>query len=116
MADVLEQLSAVLQQRKTADPERSYVARLHSKGLNGILEKVGEEATEVILAAKDVELGGDRDAVIGEVADLWFHNMVMLSHLEIDIEEVLDCLGNRFGISGLDEKASRGESRNQEDR
>lgn len=111
MADVLEQLAAVLRQRKAADPEKSYVASLHRKGLNGILEKVGEEATEVILAAKDTEGGGDRAAVVGEVADLWFHSLVMLSHLEIEIDEVLDCLGDRFGISGLDEKASRGESR-----
>ncbi|MCB1859072.1 MAG: phosphoribosyl-ATP diphosphatase, partial [Gammaproteobacteria bacterium] len=74
---------------------------------NKILEKVGEEATEVILAAKDAAAGGDRDAVIGEVADLWFHSMVMLSHLEMDVEDVMQCLSDRFGVSGLDEKAAR---------
>lgn len=107
MSDVLEQLATTLAARKQADPERSYVASLHHKGLNKILEKVGEEATELILAAKDAETGGDRNAVIGEVADLWFHTMVMLSHLELDTQDVLRCLNDRFGISGLDEKASR---------
>lgn len=107
MNDVLQQLAATLAARRRADPEQSYVASLHSKGLNKILEKVGEEATEVILAAKDAAAGGDRNAVIGEVADLWFHSMVMLSHLEMDVDDVLRCLGDRFGISGLDEKAAR---------
>ena len=107
MTDVLEQLSAVLDQRREADPGKSYVAQLHHQGLNKILEKVGEEATEVILAAKDTQDGGDRNALTGEVADLLFHCMVMLSHLDMDISEVLECLGERFGVSGLDEKASR---------
>ena len=107
MNDVLEQLAATLAARKQADPEQSYVASLHHKGLNKILEKVGEEATEVILAAKDAEAGQDRSALIGEVADLWFHSMVMLSHLDVDINEVMHCLDARFGVSGLDEKASR---------
>ena len=107
MSHVLEQLAATLEQRKSADPDTSYVASLHKKGLNKILEKIGEEATEVVLAAKDVSAGDDRDALVGEVADLWFHSMVMLSHLDIEVNEVLDCLGNRFGISGLDEKAAR---------
>ncbi len=83
------------------------MASLHHKGLNKILEKVGEEATEVILAAKDAAAGGDRNAVISEVADLWFHSMVMLSHLELDVDDVMRCLGDRFGVSGLDEKAAR---------
>lgn len=109
MNDVLAQLSATLEQRKLADPAESYVAKLHSKGLNRILEKVGEEATEVVLAAKDVHSGADRQALIGEVADLWFHSMVMLSHLDINIGEVTDCLAERFGISGLEEKAARTE-------
>lgn len=108
--DVLEQLATTLAARKQADPELSYVASLYSKGLNKILEKVGEEATEVILAAKDAERGGDRNAVIAEVADLWFHTMVMLSHLELDAKEVLLCLNDRFGVSGLDEKAARNAS------
>jgi len=107
MSDVLDQLAATLAQRRQADPGQSYVASLHHKGLNKILEKVGEEATEVIIAAKDVESGGDRSALIGEVADLWFHTMVMLSHLEMDINEVMQCLDSRFGVSGLEEKAAR---------
>ena len=108
MSDVLEQLQATLTARRGADPEQSYVASLHDKGLNKILEKIGEEATEVILAAKDNKPGGDSNAVIGEVADLWFHTMVMLSHLDLGADDVLKCLGERFGISGLDEKAARG--------
>ena len=107
MSDVLEQLAVTLAARKQANPEQSYVASLHHKGLNKILEKVGEEATEVMLAAKDAEHGGDRKAVISEVADLWFHTMVMLSHLEVDPKEVLLCLGDRFGVSGLDDKSTR---------
>lgn len=107
MSDVLQQLESTLAARRDADPEQSYVASLHRKGLNKILEKVGEEATEVIIAAKDAASGGDRAAVIGEVADLWFHSMVMLSHLDLQIDDVMRCLRDRFGISGLDEKAAR---------
>ena len=107
MSDVLEQLATTLAARRQADPDQSYVASLHHKGLNKILEKVGEEANEVILAAKDAEAGADPKAVIGEVADLWFHTMVMLSHLELETQEVLQCLEDRFGISGIDEKAAR---------
>ena len=107
MSDILQQLSATLEQRRSADPGESYVADLHHRGLNRILEKVGEEATEVILAAKDVDRGGDREALIGEVADLWFHSMVMLSHLDANVEEVLGCLEQRFGLSGHAEKAAR---------
>ena len=107
MSDVLEQLAATLAERRTSDPDQSYVAGLHRKGLNKILEKVGEEATEVILAARDVREGADRSAVIGEVADLWFHSMVMLSHLDIEVSAVTQCLEDRFGVSGLEEKASR---------
>jgi phosphoribosyl-ATP pyrophosphohydrolase len=107
MSDVLQQLAATLAARRQANPEQSYVASLHHKGLNKILEKVGEEATEVILAAKDAAAGGDRNAVIGEVADLWFHSMVMLSHLDVGINEVTDCLRARLGRSGLEEKTGR---------
>jgi len=111
MSDLLTQLAATLEKRKEAAPDESYVASLHDKGLNKILEKVGEEATEVVLAAKDAgrdnSSEADRAALVGEVADLWFHNMVMLSYLNIDVNEVLDCLGGRFGVSGLEEKASR---------
>ena len=112
MNDVLKQLATILEQRKQADPEGSYVASLHQKGLNKILEKVGEEATEVIIAAKDTATGADKDSLVGEVADLWFHCMVMLSHLDVDLDEVSDCLSRRFGVSGLEEKASRGNRAN----
>ncbi|SEA15145.1 phosphoribosyl-ATP diphosphatase [Microbulbifer marinus] len=108
MSDLLQQLDAVLESRKNAgDADSSYVASLHKKGLNKILEKVGEEATEVILAAKDAENGGDRQAMIAETADLWFHSLVMLSHLGADSQDVLRELGRRFGLSGLEEKAAR---------
>ena len=107
MSDVLEQLATTLAQRKAADPEQSYVASLYQQGLNKILEKVGEETVEVILAAKDCNGRAGREALVGEVADLWFHSMVMLSHLDIEISEVTDCLADRFGIPGLVEKASR---------
>lgn len=108
MSDLLKQLDAVLESRRRGgDADNSYVAALHQKGLNKILEKVGEEATEVILAAKDAERGGDRQAVINETADLWFHSLVMLSHLGADSQDVLRELGRRFGLSGLEEKASR---------
>ena len=110
MSEVLEQLSAILEQRRQADPQDSYVASLHAKGLNKILEKVGEEATEVILAARDQEQGGSHQALVGEVADLWFHCLVMLSHLDGDASEVIDCLQQRFGISGHEEKVSRGDN------
>ena len=107
MSDVLQQLAATIADRRRADPEQSYVASLHHKGLNKILEKVGEEATEVILAAKDCSGETGNEELVGEVADLWFHSMVMLSHLEIDVSEITECLAGRFGISGLEEKASR---------
>lgn len=109
MSDILRELDATLAARRTADPEQSYVASLHHRGLNKILEKVGEEATEVILAAKDAEGGAGQEALVGEVADLWFHCLVMLSHLDSDSEAVLDCLRERFGLSGLAEKAARGD-------
>jgi len=107
MSDVLEQLAAKIEQRKGADPASSYVASLHHQGLNKILEKVGEEATEVIIAAKDARGDEGRAELIGEVADLWFHSMVMLSHLDVGISEVTDCLRARLGKSGLEEKAGR---------
>lgn len=107
MSTVLQELTRILAQRRDADPGQSYVASLHRQGLNKILEKVGEEATEVVIAAKDAADSGDRSELVGEVADLWFHCMVMLSHLDGDTSEVLDCLQQRFGLSGLDEKAAR---------
>lgn len=109
MSDVLKALAETLEARKSASPDSSYVASLHAKGLNKILEKVGEEATEVILAAKDCTDPESQKALIGEVADLWFHAMVMLSHLGLSHEQVLDTLAARFDISGLAEKASRSE-------
>ncbi|MEH6641526.1 phosphoribosyl-ATP diphosphatase [Vreelandella glaciei] len=108
-ASVLDTLNEVLKQRRHAAAEDSYVASLHHKGLNKILEKIGEEATETVLAAKDAEHGGEteRQALISETADLWFHSMVMLSHLGMDHQAVLDELARRVGISGHEEKASR---------
>lgn len=109
MSDILDQLNIVLESRRRAAPQDSYVASLHHKGLNKILEKVGEEATETLLAAKDAEHGDEstRQALIAETADLWFHSLVMLSHLGLDHQGVLDELARRFGISGHDEKAAR---------
>ena len=83
MTDIISQLQTILDERKEASADSSYVAKLHSKGLNKILEKVGEEATETILAAKDAEISKDSKEVVYETADLWFHSMVMLSHLNI---------------------------------
>jgi phosphoribosyl-ATP pyrophosphohydrolase len=111
MSDVLDQLAETLEQRKQASPESSYVASLHHKGLNKILEKVGEEATETILAAKDLDADRESAALkkdlVCETADLWFHSLVMLSHLGLSHDEVLEELRKRFTLSGLAEKASR---------
>lgn len=103
MSDVLRRLADVLEQRKQADPESSYVARLYSKGLDAILKKIGEEATETVMAAKD----GDKEKIICETADLWFHCMVLLAQQGLTPEDVLKELDKRFGLSGIDEKASR---------
>lgn len=107
MSDVLNELGAILEQRRQADADSSYVASLHAKGLNKILEKVGEEATETIIAAKDAQHSNDNRDVIYETADLWFHSLVMLSHLGESPQVVVDELARRFGMSGLEEKASR---------
>ncbi|MDY6798157.1 MAG: phosphoribosyl-ATP diphosphatase [Pseudomonadota bacterium] len=107
MSDILLQLAQVLEARKEADPETSYVASLHEKGLNKILEKVGEECTETLIAAKDAETSGETRALVSETADLWFHSMVMLSRLGLSPQDVLDELASRFDLSGLEEKASR---------
>ncbi len=104
MSDTLERLAAVLEQRKGADPASSYVARLYSKGLDAILKKIGEEATETVLAAKD----GDRDKIVYETADLWFHSLVLLAQQGLGPAQVLAELERRFGLSGLEEKARRG--------
>ena len=103
MNDTLGQLAQVLEQRKTAPAETSYVASLYHKGLDAILKKIGEEATETVMAAKD----GEQDKIVYEVADLWFHSMVLLAHRGLGPEDVLQELERRFGLSGLEEKASR---------
>lgn len=108
MSDVLKELAEVLAARKSASPDSSYVASLHHKGLNKILEKVGEECTETLLAAKDAERSGNTDDVIYETADLWFHTLVMLSELNVHPDQVLAELARRFNLSGLAEKAARG--------
>lgn len=108
MSEVLSKLNEILAERKNdADADSSYVASLHKKGLNKILEKVGEESVEAIIAAKDAERSGDNSDVIYETADLWFHSLVMLSHLGEDADAVLNELARRFDLSGLVEKASR---------
>lgn len=104
MSDTLERLAAVLEQRKEADPDGSYVARLYHKGLDAILKKIGEEATETVMAAKD----GDRDRIVSETADLWFHCLVLLAQQGLQPGDVLQELERRFGLSGLEEKARRG--------
>lgn len=103
MSDVLERLAELLEQRKSADPQSSYVAKLYAKGMDSILKKVGEEATETILAAKD----GNQVQIIYETADLWFHCLVMLAQAGLKPQDVLDELARREGLSGLEEKANR---------
>ena len=106
MSDVLQRLAVVLEQRKHADAESSYVAKLYSKGLDAILKKIGEEATETVMAAKD----GEKGKIICEIADLWFHCMVLLAQQGLKPDDVLRELDRRFGLSGVDEKASRTKS------
>jgi phosphoribosyl-ATP pyrophosphohydrolase len=100
---ILNQLAEVLEQRKQQAADQSYVASLYHKGLDAILKKIGEEATETVMAAKD----GDNSKIIYEVADLWFHSMVLLAHQGLGPEDVLKELERRFGLSGLEEKAAR---------
>lgn len=107
MSDVLTKLAAVLEARKNADPESSYVASLYHKGTDTILKKLGEEAIETVIAGK----GGDRDEIIYETADLWFHSLVLLAHNNIEPQLILDELDRRFGLSGHEEKANRSESK-----
>ncbi len=101
--DILQQLAIILEARKGSDPDQSYVARLYAGGLNAILKKVGEEATETLLAAKD----DDPEQLIYETADLWFHVLVLLAHKGVNPDAVLQELRRRFGLSGLEEKSSR---------
>ncbi len=108
MSELLAELTQILESRRDADPKSSYVASLYAKGLNAIHEKVGEEATETVLAAKDAAAtAGRSNALIHEVADLWFHCLVLLVHLEQDPAWVLEELAERLGTSGLVEKANR---------
>ena len=107
---ILEQLTQVLESRKQAGSDDSYVASLYAAGLDKILEKVGEEATEVVIAGKN--LGERQDAhataaLTGEVADLWFHSLVLLSHFDLSAQDVLEVLASRFGVGGHVEKANR---------
>ncbi len=104
MSDPLQRLAEVLEARKNADPDSSYVAKLYSQGLDAILKKIGEEATETVMAAKD----GEREKIINEIADLWFHCLVLLAHQGLKPRDVLDELDRRSGLSGLEEKARRG--------
>ena len=108
--DSLARLAAVIESRKPAnggDPEKSYVARLLHKGPDAFLKKVGEEATEVVMAAKDIDHGGDPHKLVGEVADLWFHTMIAPAHYGLTPDDVVAELVRREGLSGLEEKALR---------
>ena len=105
--DILLRLMTVLASRKDADPESSYVAGLYHKGLDSILKKIGEESAETIIAAKS----GDKQQVVYETADLWFHCLVMLAQQNIDARLVLEELERRFGVSGIDEKTAREHSK-----
>jgi phosphoribosyl-ATP pyrophosphohydrolase len=103
MSDILEQLEQVLEQRKAESPDKSYVASLYKKGLNTILKKIGEEATETVIAAKE----GNKEQIIYEMADLWFHCLVLLADQNLTSDQVLAELQRRFNLSGLEEKAQR---------
>lgn len=108
--DILDRLAGVIESRKVAnggDPEKSYVARLLHKGPDAFLKKIGEEATEAVMAAKDVDHGGDASKLVGEVADLWFHSMIALAHYGLTPADVVNELARREGLSGLEEKALR---------
>ena len=108
--DALARLAAVIESRKPAnggDPEKSYVARLLHKGPDAFLKKIGEEATETVMAAKDMDHGGEAHKLVGEVADLWFHSMIALAHYGLTPADVVNELARREGLSGLEEKALR---------
>ena len=107
---IIDKLSEVLEQRKSESAASSYVASLYAAGTNKILQKIGEEATEVIIAGKDAAADpSKRQEVVKEVADLWFHTMVLLADQGLSAKDVLNELAQRFGVSGHDEKASRQE-------
>lgn len=103
MDNILKQLEQVLEDRKSANAEKSYVASLYTKGIDEILKKIGEESAEVIMAAKD----DSSEKIIYEVADLWFHTLVLLRHKDIEIDKIQQELSRRFGLSGVEEKANR---------
>lgn len=108
--DALERLAALIESRKAAqggDPAASYVARLLHQGPDAFLKKIGEEATEVVMAAKDADHGGDKGKIVNEVADLWFHCLIALSHYDLSPTDVVAELERRAGTSGLEEKALR---------
>ncbi len=110
MSDILQRLAEVIETRKPAaggDPEKSYIARLFQKGDDAILKKVGEEATESVMAAKDVRNGADPSKLLYECADLWFHSLIMLAQFGLTPQQVLDELARREGLSGIEEKANR---------
>lgn len=110
MSDTLKRLADTIELRKPGnggDPDTSYVARLFAKGDDAILKKIGEEATETVMAAKDARASGDTSKVLYECADLWFHSMIMLAHFNLKPQDVLDELARREGISGIEEKANR---------
>ncbi len=103
MDDIFKQLETILEQRKNASSNNSYVSSLYQKGTDEILKKIGEESAEVIMAAKD----DTKDKIIYEVADLWFHTLVLLRHKDIEVDKIEQELSRRFGLSGLEEKANR---------
>ena len=108
--DALARLAAVIESRKPAhggDPEKSYVSRLLYKGPDAFLKKIGEEATEVVMAAKDVDHGADKSKIVYEVADLWFHSLIALAHYGLTPADVITELARREGTSGIEEKALR---------
>ena len=108
--DSLARLTAVIESRKPSaggDPEQSYVARLLHKGPDAFLKKIGEEATEVVMAAKDADHGAPREKIVAEMADLWFHGMVALAHYGLSAADVVAELARREGLSGIEEKALR---------
>ncbi|MCA1324129.1 phosphoribosyl-ATP diphosphatase [Herbaspirillum sp. alder98] len=110
MSDILQRVADVIESRKPANggnPEQSYVAKLFAKGDDAILKKIGEEATETVMAAKDARVSGDKSKVLYECADLWFHSMVLLAQFDLKPQDVIDELARREGLSGLAEKASR---------
>ncbi|MCA1247742.1 phosphoribosyl-ATP diphosphatase [Massilia oculi] len=112
MNDILARIAAVIESRKPAaggDPASSYVAKLFSKGDDAILKKIGEEATETVMAAKDARVSGDASKLLYETADLWFHSMVLLAQFGLTPQQVVDELARREGVSGIDEKAARTE-------